>query len=101
VKLRRRDENEIFRRGRIFQFLRLRRELAFLLGFFRGGDGLAQRARMLTVERFGNGLSDGLRAEIVREHRRPRNRSQRGPVQACRQDDGDHHQKLSVMGKHR
>ena len=49
---------------------------------FSGGDGFAKIAGMVAVESFRHGLLDGVRAKIVREHRRPRDGLQQRPMRA-------------------
>lgn len=56
---------------------------------------------MLTIEGLRNGFGNGLRAEVARQHRRPCDGLQRGPVQARRQDERNHHQKFSTARQHR
>ena len=46
---------------------------------------------MLAVERVRHRFVESVRAKIVREHRRPRDRLQRGPMRAgCRDERNDH-----------
>ena len=99
-ELRRRDENKMLRRGRVFELLSLQRELVFLLGLFTGGDGFAQAAGMLAIERLRHGFGDGLRAKIVRKHRRPRNRLQHGPMRVRRRDEREDHKDFTEPDEH-
>ena len=74
-----------------------------LILFFRllgGGNGLAQAAGMQAIEGLRHGLRHGLRAQMAREHRGPRDRLQRGPVQPGRQDQGHNHQDFTATRKH-
>jgi len=96
----RRNQNEIFRRRREFELLSLQRELFFLLGFFSGGDGLAEAARMPAIERLLHGFGKGVRAQIVREHRRPRHRLQRGPLRAGHRNQRHNHTKFAEPDEH-
>ena len=82
LKLRRRDQNEIVFERRKFQFLRLERKFGFLFRLFSGGNGFAKIARMIAIKSFRHGFLDRLRAKIVREHRRPRDRLQQCPMRA-------------------
>ena len=50
LKLRGRDKNKIFRDRRVFKLLNLRGKIGFLLGFFGGRDGFAQRTGMFAIE---------------------------------------------------
>ena len=52
LKLRRRDQSEIFLQRRKFQFLRLERKFRFLFRLLAGSDGFAQAAGMSAVESF-------------------------------------------------
>ena len=46
---------------------------------------------MLAVKGIGNGLGERLLAEMVRQHRGPRHRLQRRPVQARCENESRHH----------
>jgi hypothetical protein len=67
---------------------------------FSGGDGFAQTAGMLAVERFRHRVAKRTRLNIVRQHRRPRDRLQRRPMQASRRDERENHQKFSEADEH-
>ena len=84
LKIRWRDQNQVFLRGWKFQLWCWRRELVFLFGFFPGGDGLAQRAGMFAVKSVRHGFRERLAAEVVCEHCRPRDGLEQRPVPAER-----------------
>ncbi len=96
-----RDESQFFRRGRIFKFFELRREFGFFLRFFSGGDGFAKRARMFAVKRFDQRVRDRTGMKIFREHRRPCDRLQRGPMSARRREQRDNHQDMAKSDEHK
>ncbi len=75
---RRRQELEPGGRGRGF---------AFLIGFFGGGDGVAEGAGVFAVEGFADGLGDGGGAEVTDEHGEPRDRLEREPVSAAEDEE--------------
>ena len=101
------QSERIFRHGRKFQFLRLRRELAFFLGFFAGGDGLAQRTRMFAVKRAATRLrtanactdcspaSSSTRPFAAAPNARPSSRRAQAPQKFCRTDRTQ--EKLTVV----
>ena len=86
-EIRRGSENETERRVGEFQFLRRFGKFRLLLRFFSGGDRFAKLARMFAVEsalhRFGNGNA----VKILREHVRPRDSLEHGPMPANRRDE--------------
>lgn len=56
---------------------------------------------MLAIERVAHRLGDRAGREVGREHRRPRDGLQRGPVRAGRQDEGEDNQKFSAAREHK
>ena len=80
LEMRGRNEDEVFRRRREFQFFELHRELVFLFGFFPGGDGLAKRTGILAVKRSASAVLNGALCRIAHNHPRPRHRLQRSPM---------------------
>ncbi len=70
---------------------------------FSSGDGFANVARMIAVKSFRHGFFDALRAKIVREHRRPRDRLQQRPMRAKhrreREDEKDFAEPLEHADK--
>ena len=55
---------------------------------------------MFAIESFGNGCGQSVAAQIVGEHRRPRDRLQRGPVRAGGQHQREHDEAFSKTRKH-
>ena len=101
LEIRRRNQNRIFFRGRKFQLLRLQRELVFLFRFLGRGDGLANRTGIFAVKRAGHGFGKRVRAQVVRQHRRPRDRLQHGPMRAGARDERNHHKNFAKPDEHR
>ena len=68
-------------------------ELVFLLGFFGGGDGFAERTGVVAVECPCHGVAQGVGLKVAGEHGRPGDGLQQGPVRAEggheREDDED------------
>jgi hypothetical protein len=75
-------------------------ELLFLLRFFPGSNGFAQAAGMQPVEGFGHGGVNGAGFEIAREHRRPGDRLQQGPVRAEGGYERNNNQNFASLDKH-
>ena len=100
LKLAWRNQDQPVGHRRKFHFENWRDGLGFLLGFFTGSDGFAQRTGMPAIEGLSNGGSDRLLAEIAGQHGGPSHGLQRGPVQARRQYEGDHHQDFSAAQEH-
>ena len=94
------NQNKIFFDRRKFKLLQRRCELLFLLGFSSSGNGFAKTTGMVAVERVRHGFGERLRAQIVCQHRRPRDRLQHGPMQAGGCDQRNHHKKFAETGKH-
>lgn len=91
-------------RGRDCYFAGIRRkfkaddrqfEFILLFRLLRRGNGLAQTARVQSIERTGHGCRHRLGSHVIRQHQRPRHRLQRRPVQPRRQNEGDHDQEFS------
>ena len=55
---------------------------------------------MLAVERVRHSFGERLRAQIVRQHRRPRDRLQHSPMKAVGGDQRNHHQIFAETDKH-
>lgn len=100
LKLCRRDQNEVFFDRWKFKFLNWRCELLFLLGFSSSGNGFAKTTGMFAVECVRHSFGERLRAQIVCQHRRPRDRLQHGPVKASCCDQRNNHNKFAKTGKH-
>ncbi|MGO8838835.1 MAG: hypothetical protein ACLQAH_06860 [Limisphaerales bacterium] len=100
LKARRGNQNEVFFDRRKFKFLDWRGELLFLIGFSTSGNGLAKTTGMLAVERVRHSFGERLRAQIVCQHRRPRDRLQHGPMKAGGGDQRNHYQKFAESDKH-
>ena len=92
---------EVFVGGREFHFFQFQRKLIFLFGLFCGGDGFAEAAGMPAIEGAANGLSHGLAAQVVRQHRGPRSCLQDRPMRAGIRDDREYHQKFAAAKQHK
>ena len=84
----------------IFQPFQFQLGGGFLFGLFFPGDLFAQFAGMLAVKGFRDGLLEGFRAHVVRQHRRPRHRLQRHPMRARRAEQRDYQQEVAQPVKH-
>lgn len=90
LKIRRRNQNQIFLHRRKLQFLDLRGELVFLFGLFTGGNGFAETAWMFAVKCLDHSIAEGTGLKVVREHGSPSNGLQQRPMQTergCQQHD--------------
>lgn len=56
---------------------------------------------MVAIESLRDSLGDRLRAKIIREHRRPRNRLQKCPVRTRRRHERDDHKHFAEPDEHR
>lgn len=72
-----------------FQFLDLELQLGLFLGLFAFSDLIAHPAGIFAVESFRDGGGDGFSLEIIRQHRRPGDRLQYGPMPARRAEQRD------------
>ena len=77
------------------------RELGLFLRFFAGSDGFAETTGMLAVKGVRHRLGDGVRAKIVRQHRRPRHGLQHGPMRIRRRDEREDHRPFAEPDEHR
>ena len=66
-------------------------EFSLRFGFFRGGDLFAEAARMTAIECPGQRVFQRASAEVLCEHRRPRDRLQRHPMRAIDRQQRDQH----------
>ena len=85
---------------REFQLLRLPGNRILAFGFFPGRNGLAQRTRMLAIEGAADRLIETLRAQIVRQHARPRHRLQKRPIRAEHGCQRKHQEHFTDPGEH-
>ena len=95
-----RPKRRLFRGGRKFELFQLQGEFGFLLRFFAGGDGFAQTTGMFAVKRVGHGLGERTRAQVVRQHRRPCDGLQHGPMRAGGRDQRHNHTTFSKPREH-
>ena len=99
-KSRRRDQREVFGGRREFQFQREPGQRIFLLRIFSSGDRFADRAQMLAVESPDDRRRKRRSLQVVRQHRRPRDGLQGGPMQARREDERSDHCTFAEAGEH-
>jgi len=100
MEMRRSDEGKILRGGRVLKLLRRHGKLGFLAGFLSGGDGFAKRAGVPAVEGFFQRLRQRRGLDIFRQHRRPGDRLQCGPMRARRGKQRYDHQDLAKTDEH-
>ena len=100
LEVRRGNQSEIFINRWEFHSLCLRQKLTFLFGLPGCGDGPADRTGIIAIKGAGHGFGKRVRAQIVREHRRPRDRLQRGPMRAGGGDERHYHENSAEPNEH-
>ena len=83
-----------------FEFLQLHWKLSFLFRLLAGRDLFAERAGMPAVERALHSLSEGGGAQIIRQHSRPRDGLQHGPMCTGSRQQRDDQQDVAKSGEH-
>jgi hypothetical protein len=99
-KLRGRGQNQRRALGDELQFFDLKGNIGLLLGLLAFGNLMTHPAGIFAVERFRDGGGDGFGLEIIRQHRRPRDGLQHGPMPTRRAKQREGEKQMAEPNKH-